>query len=270
MDLGQATVLGIVQGLTEFLPISSSAHLILAHVWLGWPDQGLAFDVAVHLGTLLAVIAYFRVEVLELTRDGLASITRREHVGESRLAWWVVIGTVPAAACGYLLAGNIETHLRSPWVIAATTIIFGLALWWADRVGRRTRTEQSLTLRDCLLIGGAQALAFIPGTSRSGITITAALLLGLRRPSAARYSFLLSIPIILLAGGAKTWDLIQLGSAVEWLPLLIGTLTSAISAYLCIHVFLKLLERIGMGPFVAYRLVLGVVLFALFSPLGAG
>ncbi|MCH9673033.1 MAG: undecaprenyl-diphosphate phosphatase [Gammaproteobacteria bacterium] len=265
MELGHAILLGLVQGLTEFLPVSSSAHLILAHVVAGWEDQGLAFDVAVHVGTLAAVVFYFRREVRTLIADWFASLGARAVVGESRLAWWVCIGTVPTAVCGLLLGDFIEANLRSPLVIATTTVLFGLVLWWADRVGARRRDEHSMDLQDALLIGAAQALALIPGTSRSGITITVALFLGLTRVGAARYSFLLSIPIILLAGGAKTYDLVKIGPVVDWAPIALGTMVSAVSAYLCIRVFLALLERVGMLPFVIYRLVLGFALFAAFG-----
>ncbi len=264
MDPVQMVVLALLQGLTEFLPISSSAHLILVPVLTGWRDQGLAFDVAVHIGTLAAVMWYFRQELTAMAREWGLSVAGGESTPNSRLAWAVLLGTIPAGLAGLLFKGFIETGLRSPLVIAATTIIFGLLLWWADAQGRRERDEHTLGWRDVLLIGCAQALALIPGTSRSGITMTAALMLGLTREGAARFSFLLSIPIILLAGGVKTLDLLQTDAPVEWLALILGTLLSAVSAYLCIHWFLKLLERVGMLPFVIYRLLLGLFLFYVF------
>ena len=268
MDLIQIIVLAIVQGLSEFLPISSSAHLILFPRLAGWEDQGLAFDVAVHLGTLLAVVWYFREEVFGMTRDWFASLARRQRVGDSRLAWAVILGTIPVGIAGLLFKDFIEVELRSPLVIAWTTIGFGLLLWWSDRVGRRTpqpRDEHSLSWKDILLIGCAQALALIPGTSRSGVTMTAGLLLGLSRSGAARFSFLLSIPVILLASGLSTLDLIEGSVPVDWTAMALGVVLSAVSAYLCIHVFLKLLERVGMLPFVIYRMILGVVLLVLFA-----
>ncbi len=268
MDLIQIIVLAIVQGLSEFLPISSSAHLILFPRLAGWEDQGLAFDVAVHLGTLLAVVWYFREEVFGMTRDWFASLARRRRVGDSRLAWAVILGTIPVGIAGLLFKDFIEVELRSPLVIAWTTIGFGLLLWWSDRVGRGTpqpRDEHSLSWKDILLIGCAQALALIPGTSRSGITMTAGLLLGLSRSGAARFSFLLSIPVILLASGLSTRDLIEGSVPVDWTAMALGVVLSAVSAYLCIHIFLKLLERVGMLPFVIYRLILGVVLLVLFA-----
>lgn len=260
MELIQIILLSLVQGLTEFLPISSSAHLILFPALSGWADQGLAFDVAVHVGTLSAVVWYFRRELQVMVRDWLASITQRRRVGDSNLMWAVGFGTIPAGLAGLLFNDYIETALRSPLVIAATTVIFGLLLWWADAQGKRERSEHTIGWRDVVVIGLAQALALIPGTSRSGITMTAGLMLGLSRAGAARFSFLLSIPIILLAGGYNGVKLAQSGQAVEWSALGLGVLFSALSAYLCIHLFLKALERIGMLPFVIYRLLLGVVL----------
>ncbi len=264
MDLIQIVVLAVMQGLTEFLPISSSAHLILVPVLTGWRDQGLAFDVAVHLGTLVAIVWYFRQELVVMAREWVASLRGGGSTLNSRLAWWVLWGTVPAGLAGLAFKDFIETELRSPLVIATTTILFGLLLWWADQRGKRKRDEYSLGWRDVLLIGCAQALALIPGTSRSGITMTAGLVLGLTREGAARFSFLLSIPIILLAGGVETLDLVRGEGSVEWTALLLGTLFSAVSAYLCVHWFLKLLERMGMLPFVIYRLLLGMFLFLVF------
>ncbi len=264
MDLLHVVALALVQGLTEFLPISSSAHLILVPVVLGWPDQGLAFDVAVHLGTLAAVVYYFRHAIATLVVDWLASLRRRQSVGESRLAWAVIGATLPAVVFGLVFKEAVETTLRGPLVIATTTIVFGLLLGWADIKGARQRSEHQLGLRDVLVIGFAQALALIPGTSRSGITITAGLFLGLKRQAAARFSFLLSIPTILGAGLLKTKDLLEQTQAVDWQAIIMGATVSALGAYACIHLFLKLLDRMGMMPFVAYRLILGGMLLWLF------
>lgn len=260
MDFLQILILAVIQGLTEFLPISSSAHLILVPVIAGWQDQGLAFDVAVHVGTLAAVVTYFRKELQAMTRDWLRSITHRELTPDAKLAWAVGFATIPVGLCGLIFKDFIEENLRSTMVIAITTIVFGIMLGWSDKVGKRQRDEYSLNWKDVLIIGAAQALALIPGTSRSGITMTAGLLLGLSRQGAARFSFLLSIPAILLPGMLLTKDLVQAAEAVDWLALIMGAVLSGISAYLCIHFFLKLLERIGMMPFVVYRLVLGAVL----------
>ncbi len=260
MEFWHIVALAVVQGLTEFLPVSSSAHLILLPAVMDWRDQGLAFDVAVHVGTLSAVVAYFRKEVVTITRDWIASLVQRQTVGDSRLAWAVGFGTVPVGLVGLFFGDNIEAHLRSIWVIAITTIAFGVLLGWADVTGKRNRDEHTIKWRDMVIIGCAQALALIPGTSRSGITITAALMMGLTREAAARFSFLLSIPVILLAGGLKSLDLVRGESAVDWATMASGAVLSGVCAYLCIHFFLKLLERVGMMPFVAYRLVLGGVL----------
>lgn len=263
MDIIQVIVLALVQGLTEFLPISSSAHLILVPVISDWPDQGLAFDVAVHAGTLIAVVLYFRRELKTMIVEWFGSL-RGNHTPDSRLAWAVLLGTIPAGLAGLLFKDVISDNLRTPLVIATTTIIFGLLLWGADRNKKLVRDEHSLNWKDVLIIGVAQAIALIPGTSRSGITITAALMLGLNRQAAARFSFLLSIPVIVLAGGVEMLDYIGVASTQDINYLIMGAMISALSAYACIHYFLKLLERINMTPFVVYRMVLGVVLFAMF------
>ena len=265
MDMLQAVILALVQGLTEFLPISSSAHLILVPRLLGWEDQGLAFDVAVHVGTLAAVVTYFRHEVGRMFVAWLQSIGGKGMNADARLAWFILLGAVPAVAAGLLLHDVIETTLRSPLVIAFTTIFFGLVLWWADRRGRQRRDEHALGVADVLLIGCAQALALIPGTSRSGITMTAALALGLTRTAAARFSFLLSIPVILMAGAYEALKLVEHSGPVAWDVLSVGTVVAAVSAWLCIHFFLKLVERTGMLPFVIYRLALGVFLLWVFA-----
>lgn len=264
MDFLQILALAVLQGLTEFLPISSSAHLILLPILVGWEDQGLAFDVAVHVGTLTAVVYYFRKELITITRAWGRSMAGGPGTADSRLAWAVLIGTIPIGLAGLLSGDLVETSLRSPMVIALATIGFGVLLWWADARGKRQRDEYGLTWKDILAIGGAQALALIPGTSRSGITMTAGLAIGLSRQSTARFSFLLSIPVIVLAGGLKVIELIGGANAVNWGALMAGMVASAISAYLCIEFFLKLIDRIGMFPFVVYRFLLGIVLIGLF------
>lgn len=264
MDSLHAIILALVQGLTEFLPISSSAHLILFPRLLGWPDQGLAFDVAVHVGTLSAVVLYFRHELIPMARDWIQSLLTRQNTANSRLAWAVLWGTVPVGLAGLLLKGYVEDNLRTELVIAGATIGFGLLLWIADARGRGQRDEYSLRISDIAIIGIAQAFALIPGTSRSGATMTAGLMLGLSREASARFSFLLSIPVITLAGMMLTLDLVKQPGMVDWGAIIIGIVTSAITAYLCIHFFLKLLERIGMLPFVIYRLLLGIFLIYLF------
>jgi undecaprenyl-diphosphatase len=264
MDILQIIWLAIIQGLSEFLPISSSAHLILPSQILGWSDQGLAFDVAVHVGSLVAVVVYFRDEIYRLSAGWLKSLGG-PRTPESDLAWYIVIGTVPAGLAGLIFGGFIEVHLRSMGVIAVTTIVFGLLLGWADLRFRGGKTLHELTWKVALLVGLAQALALIPGTSRSGVTITAALMLGFDRMSAARYSFLLAIPIIALSGGYKWLELLGHGF-VPWSDIIMGAVVSGITAYLCIHSFLRFVERVGMLPFVIYRVALGALLiFLLFD-----
>ena len=261
-------MLGLLQGLTEFLPISSSAHLILLPALVGWPDQGLAFDVAVHVGTLAAVLAYFRRDLLRMACSCFRALRGGTVDADARLAGLIGLGTLPVVLAGLLLdgLGSLDTMesaalLRGAAVIASTTVGFALLLWWADRRGSRTRDESSLGWRDAILVGAAQVLALIPGTSRSGVTITAALALGFDRKAAARFSFLLSIPVIAAAGLRSAAGALETSAATDWTALFLGAAVSALSAYLTVHFFLKLLERIGLFPFVLYRLVLGALLF---------
>ncbi len=263
MDPIQAIVLAIIQGLTEFLPISSSAHLILPAQLLDWPDQGLAFDLITHAGTLAAVIIYFRRDVALLLGNWFGSLVGH-HNEHSRMAWLIVLATIPGGLAGLIFNDFIATELRSTTVIACTTLIFGLLLWFADASASERREFTQITWQIALLIGFAQALALIPGTSRSGATITAALLLGLTRLSAARFSFLLSIPITLAASGYESLSLWQSPEPVDLMPLLLGFVVAFASAYACIHLFLKAIGRMGLMPFVVYRLALAAVLFAFF------
>ncbi len=265
MDFLQILVLALVQGLTEFLPVSSSAHLILVPVLTGWQDQGLAFDVAVHVGTLSAVVIYFRKEISRMFVSWVGSVSGKGVDDDARLAWAVLLGTIPVGLAGLLFKDFIEEHLRSPMVLATATLVFALLLWWADAKARGERDEYSIRWIDILFIGLAQALALIPGTSRSGATMTAGLFLGLSRQAAARFSFLLSIPVIVLAGGLETLDYLEHASIDDMQPLMLGALLSGVSAYFCIHYFLKLLEKIGMLPFVIYRIVFAVFLFVMFA-----
>lgn len=262
MDIIQAVALALLQGLTEFLPVSSSAHLILLPVLLGWEDQGLAFDVAVHVGTLTAVVAYYRKDLIQIVSAWSKSLIGKGATDESRLAWYVILGTIPVGLVGITLPDVIETVLRSPVVIAGATIVFAFLLWYAEKRAKEERS--TVTLMDAIVIGLFQAIALIPGTSRSGITITAGLLTGLKREYAARFSFLLSIPTISLAGMVKGLELFQSTEPVLWNFISIGAILSAVVAYLSISWFLKLLDKVGMMPFVYYRLALGVFLFAVF------
>ena len=265
MDLMHTLVLAIVQGLTEFLPISSSGHLVLVPVLFGWEDQGLPFDVAVHLGTLGAVVFYFRHELWPMTRDALGTLRGGPRTRESDLAWWVLIATIPAVVFGGLFGGYIASALRSPLVIAVTTAGFGMLLWIADVRGGRNRDESQIGWRDAVIVGLAQAIALIPGTSRSGITITAALFLGLERQAAARFSFLLSIPVILAATCYELLKLYREPVPADWGVLAIGALAAGIVAYLTIRGFIALLGRMGMAPFALYRLFLAGVLWWIYA-----
>lgn len=260
MTWWQSVVLALLQGLTEFLPISSSGHLVLVPVVAGWPDQGLAFDVAVHFGTLGAVLVYFRRDLLDMASGWLLHVGGRGASAESRLAWAVLIGTVPLGLAGFFGHDWIEANLRSALVIAAATGGFGILLWLADAFGAQRRSEETLRLREAFLIGLAQVLALVPGTSRSGITMTAAMALGLTRSAAARFSFLLSVPAILFAAGLETWNLARTPEAVRWDILAGATLISGVTAWLAIRLFLAFIERMGMWPFALYRVVLAALI----------
>ncbi len=264
MDFFQAVVLALVQGLTEFLPISSSAHLILVSVFTGWKDQGLTFDVAVHMGTLAAVVWYFRRDLLEMARDFFCSVTGKGSGPGARLAWAVILGTIPVGLAGLAFRDVVATHLRDPLILAFGLMFFGLLLGWADWRHKEGRDEHGLTWRDILVIGCAQAVALIPGTSRSGATMTAGLFLGLSREAAARFSFLLSIPVIFLAGALEARKLFDQPEPTQWGVITVATVLAGISAYLCFHFFLKFIRTVGMQPFVIYRLLLGMLLVWLY------
>ena len=261
MTIDHALFLALIQGLTEFLPISSSAHLILPSVIFGWPDQGLAFDVAVHFGTLGAVILSLRVEIKRIMTAMLVGFGRR-YPRQARLGWLIGLATFPAVLSGLLAKDFVETSLRNEFVIVLATVGFGLLLWWAHYQRGRSGFG-GIDLRQAILIGCAQALALIPGTSRSGVTLIAALWLGLSRRVAAKFSFLLSVPIILGAATLKMNDLIEATESVAWDTILVGVIVSFLSAYLCIRLFLTWVQRIGLLPFVAYRLALGMILLIL-------
>ena len=258
----QALVLALIQGLTEFLPISSSAHLILPSQILGWQDQGLAFDVAVHLGSLVAVVGYFRVQVADILLGGIKTL-RGQWSDSGRLAWLLVLATIPAGLAGLLFDDFIEANLRSTQVIAIATLLGAVLLLVADKTSGHSKTLLDIGWQLALIIGLAQAVALIPGTSRSGITITMALFLGLQPVAAAQFSFLMSIPIICLSAAWKAMALFELAS-IPWPEILLGIFVSGLSAYFCIKYFLVLIEKLGFMPFVIYRLILGVFLLLLF------
>lgn len=260
MSLLQIIVLAVVQGLTEFLPISSSGHLILVPSFLDWQDQGLEFDVAVHFGSLLAVCAYFHRDIAGILSGSVDILHGRIGALNARMALGLGLGTIPAAAAGLLLAGWIEEHLRSPVVVASTLAGYGVLLAVADRVGRKERVIVDIGLKDAIWIGMAQALALVPGTSRSGITITAGLFLGLRRQDAARFSFLLATPVILLAAIYEFGKLVMSSEPVAWGELSLAAAVSAVVAYLSIDFFMRFVNRIGLLPFAVYRVLLAAVI----------
>jgi len=258
MTLIQIIVLSLIQGLTEFLPVSSSAHLILGSKVFSWPDQGLVFDVATHLGTLLAVLVYFRNDLREMLASWFLAGKGNE---ESRqLGLILVVASIPAIVAGGLLHGWVESVLRDVRVVAISTIGFGLLLWWADARFPNKKMLAEINLKSGLLIGLAQILALVPGTSRSGITITMGRMLGFNADSAARFSFLLSIPIIAAAGAYGILRMLMHDASIDWLQFGLAVLLSALAGWLCIAAFLALLKRVGLFPFVIYRLALGVAL----------
>jgi undecaprenyl-diphosphatase len=261
MDWLQVIVLALLQGITEFLPVSSSAHLILPAQLTEWPDQGLAFDVAVHAGTLVAVLAFFRAEVTGLFTSAGTLVAERRI--DTTLDLWikVAVATLPVLIAGFIAKDFVESELRTVKVMAITTIVFGILLGLADR---RTGTNQSISWPAALIIGFSQVVALIPGTSRSGITMTAALFLGLSRTNGARFSMLLSIPTILGAALLITLDILERGLDVGLAHLAGGFLLSAVSAFVTIRYFMLLVERTGMMPYVVYRLLLGTVLLVFF------
>ena len=263
-DILRATVLAIIQGLTEFLPVSSSAHLILPSELLGWADQGLAFDMALHFGSLVAVLYYFRHDLWQVANGVVRQMWRRQSSSESRLGWQLVLATVPAAVAGVLLEDVVETQLRSVHVIIFTTLFYGVLLGIADRVPKQELGLSEMSWRTALVIGLAQMLAIIPGTSRSGITMTAALFSNMNRADAARFSFLLSIPTI---GGAALLKLVELlkTPGINWAELGYAVIVASLTAYLCIRYFLKMIGRISFIPFVVYRIALGLVLLVIFG-----
>lgn len=266
MDPIEAIVLAIVQGLSEFLPISSSGHLILVPYFAGWEDQGLAFDVAVHVGTLFAVVAYFRGQLFAMARAWFGSFRSGPLSPDARLAWCVLVATIPVGLAGMLFAGWIEANLRNPVFVAFTLSGFGLLMWLADHFGRQQRDEYTIGWRDALLIGAAQALSLMPGTSRSGVTMTLGRSLGLTREAAARFSFLLAVPSIAMAGVYELTQLLQdPGNDADWPLMGLGVAVSAATGYLCIHWLLKVITRIGLAPFALYRFALAGLIVYLFA-----
>lgn len=260
MTLLQVVVLALIQGLTEFLPISSSAHLIIGGQVFGWPEQGLVFDAATHLGTLLAVLIYFRRDLRKMAFACVRSPVSQEDENRRQLAMLLVIASIPILVVGFFASDLVAAYLRDARVIAWATIGFGLLLWWADAKGPVHRTSENLTIKNALWIGLAQILSLIPGTSRSGITITAGRMIGLNAHDAARFSFLLSVPVIAAVGGFGAWQVWVGDARIEWGEFWLGVGVSAVTGWICIAAFLALVRRIGLLPFVIYRLALGLFL----------
>ncbi|MBE8182117.1 MAG: undecaprenyl-diphosphate phosphatase [Candidatus Portiera sp.] len=259
MDFLIAFLLAIVQGITEFLPISSSAHLILPSQIFNFPDQGLLFDTAVHGGTLMAVSTYYRKDILAIINSWTRGIKKKKLQEDRMLAVWIALASLPVLACGYYFYDIVSGELRNVAVITATTIIFAPLLWWSY-LGDKKKSKPSGWI--ILLCGFSQILALVPGVSRSGITITCALAAGYTTDSAARISFLLSIPTIGAAFAYGMLKVILTGELDGVLLALIGFVVSGVLAYLTIGIFLRLLNKVGMAPFVIYRMLLGLTLFA--------
>jgi undecaprenyl-diphosphatase len=260
MSVLQAIVFGAVQGVTEFLPISSTAHLILLPWFMGWPDPGLSFDVALHLGTLIALLIYFRLEWLAFIVSALNLVRGRTSDPNSRMALFIIAATIPGALAGALFENTVENALRAPQVIALMLIAMALVLVLAEFTARRKKNLENISWGDAMTVGFAQALAIVPGCSRSGTTITAALFRGMNREAAARFSFYLSAPIIGGAVAKKTLDILKLGLTVDQLaPFAIGIITAGIVGYLSIAFLMRYLQNHSTFLFVYYRIALGAV-----------
>ena len=266
MSLLEAIVLGIVQGLTEFLPISSTAHLRIVPAFAGWEDPGAAFTAVTQLGTLAAVLLYFRRDLLGIARAWLAGLRDpvRRATAESRLGWYILVGTIPILVFGFLFSDQIETGARNLRLIGTTMIVLGLVLLAAEKVGTRSRELDTLRWRDGILVGFAQAAALVPGVSRSGATISAGLFLGLERAAAARYSFLLSVPAVVLSGLYELRDIGGDSNATVGATAL-ATVLAFVVGYASIAFLLRYLASHTVYVFVAYRIALGALVLALVS-----
>ena len=261
----EAIILGVIQGLTEFLPISSSAHVLIASQLFGWQDPGAAFTAVIQIGTEAAVLLYFRRDLLRIARSWARSLgPRRRSTPESRLGWFIIVGTIPIVVLGVTFAQQIETAARNLWLVAVVLIVFGLLLGVVDRIGSKVRGLDTMRTRDGIVLGFGQALALIPGVSRSGATITTGLALGFSREAATRYSFLLAIPAVL---GAGFYEATKIGSnsTVAWGPTLVATAISFTVGYAVISWLLRYISTHSFLPFVVYRVVLGGVILVLLS-----
>ncbi len=260
MTLIQIVVLALIQGLSEFLPVSSSAHLILGSKLFSWPDQGLVFDVAVHIGTLFAVLFYFRRTIAEVCVSWLRPVTTASQKQHRTLGKLLVLASIPVILAGAIAHQWVEAYLRDVRVIAVATLVFGVLLWVCDAIFTRERQLADLKLKPALLIGLAQVFALIPGASRSGVTITMGRMLGFSADAAARFSFLLAIPVISAAGAYGLLRMINDDASINWAQFSMAVMFSAAAGWVCIAAFLALLKRFGLLPFVIYRLILGLAL----------
>ena len=261
MTLWQIILLALLQGVTEFLPISSSAHLILVPTWMGWEDQGIAFDVAVHLGSLIAVLVFSRREISAIASESWAWVLRRAAPGPAaRLGMMILLASLPVGVLGLLLHDTVEASFRDPKLIAVAGALFAILMVWADRRPQQVTRVRELGWRQALMIGCGQALALIPGASRSGVTMTAARALGMARPAAARLSFLLAIPVILGAAALETLNLTAAPLTADWGAMALGAAVAGGAAFVCMGALLRLVARWGLWPFALYRLALSAVI----------
>ena len=269
MDLFQAILLGLLQGFTEFLPISSTAHLRVVPALIGWDDPGAAFTAVTQLGTLAATFVYFRKDLVQLVRGAIEGIRSGNPLSHpsSRLAFGIVVGTLPIGICGLLFKTQIKTSLRGLYVVAFTLIALALVLWLAERLAKKERDLAQMTFKDAVLIGFAQSLALIPGVSRSGITLTAGLFLGLKRETAARFSFLLSVPAVAAAGLFELKDVVkgqELGGDIL-MPTIVATVFAFASGLGAIAFLIAYLAKRSTNIFIAYRIILGLGLLGLLT-----
>jgi undecaprenyl-diphosphatase len=265
VDALQAIVLGVVQGLTEYLPVSSTAHLRIVPAFMGWEDPGAAFTAVTQLGTMAAVLLYFRADLWRIARTWTASLRQPELRSQldARMGWYILLGTIPIAIFGFVFSDQIESGARDLYLIGTTLIVLGLVLLYAERVARRDRSIEDIKRRDGIVIGFAQACALVPGVSRSGATITAGLFLGFDRESAARYSFLLSVPAVVLSG---LFELRDIGGGDEHAgvgPTIIATLLAFVVGYASIAFLLRWLAHHSTAIFGAYRVTLGALVLVL-------
>ena len=262
----QAIVLGISQGLTEFLPISSTAHTLIVSKLLGWPDPGAAFTAVTQVGTELAVVIYFRQDIARILKAWFSSLTKKSERAnpDAKMGWYVIIGTIPIGIAGLAFKSSIETTARNLWLVAATLIVMGILLGLADRYAKHTKSEADINTKNAVLFGLGQALALIPGVSRSGATITAGLAMGFKRDVAARYSFLLAIPAV-FASAALTAGDISSDSFVNWPATIVATIVAFVVGYFVIASLMKYLQTRTFLPFVIYRIALGSLLMVLLA-----